>query len=424
MTEEGASGLLSPAAIDAGYRAAEREIGQFNLGLFGLTGAGKSTLLNAVFGVNLAATGIGAPVTQTSTLHRRTTNSLGIFDTKGLELGTRMDDTLAELRTFVDANRLGPESDQLHVIWYCIRAGDRRIQPAEQAFIRGVAGIGIPVVLVMTQVPLTPAGQLHPEAVELATAIRGLRLPTRGDIFFVNALGDDFGGIPVHGLDALLQWTEQIAPEGVRNALAAAQQVNTRFKAARAASVVTRAANVVRSKALKRNVTGEAWVAMFAEIATIYGLSEAQSRQVLENSDIIARLRRLVMAANAGVFLMPAVALVGMTATAVADSGRRAGSKWKARRQAKRDDGSGGKAVEAQGDPGSLPEKKSVGVGWVAARITRDLGAAWTTTCEHYWSQAYPEPPTALDTSEVAGRFNAELQHRLPRPLRRGDRRG
>jgi len=388
VAEDDPGELLSPAAIEAGYRAAERELGQFNLGLFGITGAGKSTLLNAVFGVDLAATGIGAPITQTSTLHRTDANRLGIFDTKGLELGTRMDDTLAELRTFVDTNRLGPESDQLHVIWYCIRAGDRRIQPAEQAFIRGVAGIGIPVVLVMTQVPLTANGRIHPEAAELADAIRSLQLPVRGDIFFVNALGDDFGGVPVHGLDSLLDFTEQIAPEGVRNALAAAQQVNARLKRERAGEVVKRATDVVRSKALRRKVTGEAWVAMFAEIATIYGLQEAQSRQVLEGSDLIPRARKLIWAANTGVFMAPTVALVGATASAVANVARR----------------------------GS--EKKSVGVGWVAARITRDLGTAWTVTCEHYWSQAYPAQPTDLNTDEVAQRFTAELQRRLPRPLR------
>lgn len=128
--------LLGPAAIDAGYTAAARDLGRFNLGLFGITGAGKSTLLNAVFGADLAATGIGAPVTQASTLYRYQSASLGIFDTKGLELGSGMADILRELATFVDDNRLGPEADQLHVIWYCVRAGDRRIQPAEADFIR------------------------------------------------------------------------------------------------------------------------------------------------------------------------------------------------------------------------------------------------------------------------------------------------
>lgn len=423
MASEADAELLSPAAIEAGYRSAERDLGQFNLGLFGITGAGKSTLLNAVFGVELATTGIGAPITQDSTLHRTTTSSLGIFDTKGLELGTHMADTLAQLRRFVDENRLGPESDQLHVIWYCIRAGDRRIQPAEQEFIRGVASIGIPVVLVMTQVALTPEGALHPEAMELADAIRDLGLPVRGDIFFVNALADDFAGVAVHGLAELLDFTEQVAPEGVRNALAAAQQVNARLKRERAEQVVIRATNLVRSKALKRKVTGETWVAMFAEIATIYGLSEAQSREVLESSDLIPRLRKLIWAANTGVFIAPTVALAGVTASAVANAGRSAGARVRTRRAAK----AGAPSGSAEQLPGSESAaaddgKKSLGVGWVGARITRDLGGAWSAICERRWAAAYPAAPTTVDTGEVAGAFNAELQRRLPRPLRRGGR--
>jgi predicted GTPase len=46
-----------------------REIGRFNLAIFGKTGVGKSTLVNAIFGENVAATGIGEPVTQDSHLY-------------------------------------------------------------------------------------------------------------------------------------------------------------------------------------------------------------------------------------------------------------------------------------------------------------------------------------------------------------------
>ena len=152
--------ILSQRAIDAGYLAARADIGRFNLGLFGITGVGKSTLLNAVFGANVARTGIGDPVTQESTLYRSDLGSLGIFDTKGLELGSDMADILRDFLDFIDQNRLGSIDDQIHVIWYCIRAGDRRIQPAEESFIRRVASIGIPVLLVMTQTPLTPTGDI------------------------------------------------------------------------------------------------------------------------------------------------------------------------------------------------------------------------------------------------------------------------
>ena len=38
-------------------------MGRFNLVIFGKTGVGKSTLINAIFGEEVARTGIGEPVT-------------------------------------------------------------------------------------------------------------------------------------------------------------------------------------------------------------------------------------------------------------------------------------------------------------------------------------------------------------------------
>ena len=125
MSDPQSPRMLSAEVIDAGYDQARHSIGRFNLGLFGLTGVGKSTLLNAVFGEELAQTGIGDPVTQGSRLYRHDTSTLGIFDTKGLEIGDDSRTILAELTRFVNDNRLGGTGDQIHVIWYCIRAGDR-----------------------------------------------------------------------------------------------------------------------------------------------------------------------------------------------------------------------------------------------------------------------------------------------------------
>ena len=116
--------------LEVGFARARESVGRFNLGIFGPTGVGKSTLLNALFGDEVAATGVGHPVTQKSHLYVRADKLLGIFDTKGLELGSDMASILEAFVGFVDANRMGGLDDQIHVIWYCIRAGDRRIQPA------------------------------------------------------------------------------------------------------------------------------------------------------------------------------------------------------------------------------------------------------------------------------------------------------
>ena len=62
-------------------------MGRFNLAIFGKTGVGKSTLINAIFGEEVARTGIGEPVTHGSHLYLDKVGHLGIVDTQGLEVG-------------------------------------------------------------------------------------------------------------------------------------------------------------------------------------------------------------------------------------------------------------------------------------------------------------------------------------------------
>ena len=62
-------------------------VGRFNLAIFGKTGVGKSTLINAIFGEEVARTGIGEPVTRGSHLYLDKIGFLGLIDTQGLEVG-------------------------------------------------------------------------------------------------------------------------------------------------------------------------------------------------------------------------------------------------------------------------------------------------------------------------------------------------
>ena len=58
---------MSPSFHDQfqdAYEKAQKDLGRFNLAVFGNTGCGKSTLINAMFGDEVAKTGIGKPVTR------------------------------------------------------------------------------------------------------------------------------------------------------------------------------------------------------------------------------------------------------------------------------------------------------------------------------------------------------------------------
>ncbi len=119
-----------------------REIGRFNLAIFGKTGVGKSTLVNAIFGEDVAETGIGQPVTQGSHLYLHADGHFGVLDTRGLEIGTDDATILDELETYIKDMRRQPQADQVHVAWYCVRAGDRRFEDTEEASSAASTGSG------------------------------------------------------------------------------------------------------------------------------------------------------------------------------------------------------------------------------------------------------------------------------------------
>jgi uncharacterized protein (DUF697 family)/GTPase SAR1 family protein len=208
------------------YEEASREIGRFNLGVFGKTGVGKSTLINAIFGKDVAATGIGEPVTQGSHLYLHAAGHFGVIDTQGLEIGKDDATILRELESYVLGLRGKPLSEQLHVAWYCVRAMDRRFEETEAEFIRALDRLGIPVLLVFTQVPMR-RGHVHPDALTLRTDVEQRELPLRGEpVFLTYAKADEFHDLQVHGLQELLDATFRRAPEGVTEALTAAQKID------------------------------------------------------------------------------------------------------------------------------------------------------------------------------------------------------
>jgi uncharacterized protein (DUF697 family)/GTP-binding protein EngB required for normal cell division len=224
------------------FEEKSRSIGRFNLAIFGKTGVGKSTLLNAIFGGEVAETGIGRPVTQGSHLYMHVSGYLGVLDTRGLEIGRDTGTIVRELEEFVGRMRRLPLQEQIHAAWYCVRSTDNRFEDTEEEFIRALDRLGLPVLLVLTQVPFAN-GRYHPAALELAASISQRRLPLHGEpIFLTYAQADSFHGYQAHGLQQLLDATFRVAPEGVKNALTAAQKIDMGRKRADAHKAITAAA--------------------------------------------------------------------------------------------------------------------------------------------------------------------------------------
>src|SRR5690606_9863930 len=155
--------------------------GRFNLAIFGKTGTGKSTLVNAIFGQDVAATGTGRPVTTGLDYYVHPNGILGVYDSRGFETGEAGDRILKALEDIVSASRGGEAAEQIHAAWYTVRWSDRRFEQHQDAFVRRLHDLGLPVLFVLTQVPCNAQGQIHEEALEFARYIAGQGLPLAGE---------------------------------------------------------------------------------------------------------------------------------------------------------------------------------------------------------------------------------------------------
>ena len=275
-------------AFGKAWQDKAQEIGRFNLAIFGKTGVGKSTLINAIFGAEIAATGIGEPVTRAEHLYLHQSGTLGVLDTRGLEVGRDNAELIEELRDYLHGMRRRPLADQLHVAWYCVRAGDRRFEETEAAFVRALHELGLPVILVLTQVPRSvgPAGQqrVHPDAEALAASIASLRLPIQdGLIHYTMAKGDEFTGQEAYGLHGLLDATFRGAPDGVAHAITAAQRIDFARKRDRAEVAIKAATGAATTAGASPIPFSDAailvpvQIGMMASIAVTYGISIERS---------------------------------------------------------------------------------------------------------------------------------------------------
>lgn len=345
-------------------------IGRFNLAIFGKTGVGKSTLINAIFGEEVARTGIGEPVTKGSHLYLDKVGHLGIVDTQGLEVGRDNKAILTELNQAMKDMRKMPLHEQIHVAWYCVRGMDRRFEDTEAEFIGRLSELGLPVIMVMTQVPMRD-GSYHPDAVQLAGQIMAKQLPIEGGRPYMSyALQDEFTGQPPHGLVEVLDATFRVAPEGVEGALNAAQEIDKNRKAREAQKHIAIAATSAGAAAASPIPFSDAamlipiQLGMMARIAQIYKIK-------FDRAAIMA-LASTTAATTAG-----RAAFTGLLKM-VPGAGTIAGG--------------------------------AIGAG-VASTFTFAMGQAWLVVC---MKMSGTNAAAALDSKQVQDLFLTEFKKRLP----------
>lgn len=356
-----------------------QEIGRFNLAIFGKTGVGKSTLVNAIFGEDVATTGIGEPVTTDEHLYLHTSGFLGVLDTRGVEVGVDNDVIIADLERYLAQMRQKPLADQIHVVWYCVRAMDRRFEETEADFIRQIATLGLPVILVLTQVPTNQSGP-HPDATELAEKITKARLPIHDSRAFVTmARGDEFTGQPAHGLKELLDATFLAAPDGVESAISAAQKIDDERKQRTAMKTVEAAAAAAGAAGANPIPFSDAVIlvpiqlGMMAKIANVYGVG----------------------------FETATMASLAATAGATTAGRAMAGSMLKL-------------------IPGVGTVVGGTITGGVAATLTYSMGRAWIMVCARIASGGLRGVGGALETEAVRKAFVEEFRKQFSKRIKGG----
>jgi uncharacterized protein (DUF697 family)/GTP-binding protein EngB required for normal cell division len=361
-------------SFSAEFDKQAQELGRVNIAVFGKTGVGKSTLVNAIFGERVAATGIGAPVTMGSHLYFDDRGRLGIIDTRGVEIGRDDDELIKELAKAVKDRRNKPLSEQIHVAWYCVRGMDRRFEDFEERFVRTLDSLGLPVVMVLTQVPMRD-GQFHPDAVELAHQIEARSLPIYGGRpFLTYAMRDQFTGQPAYGLIEVLRGTFRLAPTGVQAALAAAQEIDAELKASQS------------NKAIAAAVTAAA-----AAAAVPIPFSAAAVLVPIQLS-MMARIAHLY-----GIGLDKAGLLAVASTSAATSAGRAAASSL------------------LKFIPGAGSIVGGVINASVASGLTLAMGQAWLVVCQRSFNGSLPMRGGKLDVDAVRRLFEAELASRLPK---------
>lgn len=195
---------------------------KLNILLIGATGAGKSSLVNAVFGYDVAKTGMGQPVTQHLEKFVLPEKGLTFWDTKGIE-AKDYDATFNQLKNELHealekaAKSANPVDELPHVAWLCISERSTRVEGREFELLALMRKHKIPTVVVFTQSQREATEAFYQAAKEL---IDGQFSPFMRDRYVrVNSIAYQFMGINIDkfGLDELIKMTLDCLPEGKEN---------------------------------------------------------------------------------------------------------------------------------------------------------------------------------------------------------------
>lgn len=268
-------------SVDRAFKEIQEENAQLktiNLLVTGKSGVGKSTLINAVFGEELAKTGVGKPVTDKIQLIEEKGFPVRIYDTVGFELEKLGFDLGGIIKSFTkndiqklikDLQKTEDPSDDIHVIWYLISGTSSRIENTEIEFINWMIEQKLPVIVALTKsYDPEEANLLKKEVEKLAPNVKEV----------VTLLAQKTNSLEAFGVNQLINATFSLLPDGLKASFVHSQEASLQLKHEEASKVVTMSMASTFSTGFSPIPVSDAPLmiatqsAMMAKITSIYGV--------------------------------------------------------------------------------------------------------------------------------------------------------